>query len=61
MKKRAENDTKTLTQLLTPIDPKASLAQRNLQLIALLDWVRGDGESVEAAAERVNELVTMAE
>ena len=61
MKKRAENDSKTLTQLLTPIDPKASLAQRNLQLIALLDWVRGDGESVEAAAERVNELVTMAE
>ncbi|QNP50258.1 site-specific recombinase [Diaphorobacter aerolatus] len=60
MKKRVEN-AKTLTQLLAPVDPKASLAQRNLQLIALLDWVRGDRQSVEAATARVAELVSLAE
>lgn len=59
MKNSTEN--KSLSQLLAPVDPKASLAQRNLQLIALLDWVRGDGQSVEAAAGRVAELVGLAE
>ena len=56
-----DNKNKTLSQLLAPVAPNASLAQRNLQLIALLDWVRGDRKSVEAALSRVNELVTMAE
>ena len=59
----AENHTNTnaLTKLLATVDPKASLAQRNLQLIALLDWVRGDSQSAEAATARVAELVTMCE
>ena len=30
-----------LAQLLAGIDPTAPLAQRHLQLIAVLDWVRG--------------------
>ena len=59
----AENhsNTNALTKLLATVDPKASLAQRNLQLIALLDWVRGDSQSAEAATARVAELVTMCE
>lgn len=59
----AENhsNNNALTKLLATVDPKASLAQRNLQLIALLDWVRGDSQSAEAATARVAELVTMCE
>lgn len=59
----AENhsNTNALTKLLATVDPKASLAQRNLQLIALLDWVRGDSQSAEEATARVAELVTMCE
>lgn len=60
MKTSAEHH-KPLTQILASVDPKASLAQRNLQLIALLDWVRGDSPSTEAAAQRVQELVMLAE
>ncbi|WP_313300638.1 site-specific recombinase [Diaphorobacter sp.] len=54
-------DSLSLTKLLSTVDPKSSLARRNLQLIALLDWVRGDGKSVELATARVAELVTLAE
>jgi len=50
-----------LAQLLAAVDPAAPLAQRHLQLIALLDWVRGDGQSVEGAAGRVALLVEAAE
>ena len=46
-----------LAQLLGAIDPDAPLAQRHLQLIALLDWVRGDGRSVEGTTGRVALLV----
>lgn len=47
--------------LLAALDPAAPLAQRHLQLIALLDWVRGDGRSVEGATGRIAELVAAVE
>ena len=50
-----------LAQLLAGIDPTAPLAQRHLQLIAVLDWVRGEGQSTEGAAGRVALLVDAAE
>jgi len=53
--------TPDLAHLLAAIDPTAPLAQRHLQLIALLGWVRGDGSAVEAATGRVALLVEAAE
>ncbi len=50
-----------LADLLAGLDGSAGVAQRHLQLIALLDWIRGDGRSVEAAAGRVALLVDAAE
>ena len=50
-----------LAQLLAALDPAAPLAQRHLQLIALLDWVRGDGQSIEGATGRVALLVEAVE
>jgi site-specific recombinase len=50
-----------LAQLLAALDPNAPTAQRHLQLIALLDWVRGDSQVVQAATERVAQLVQAAE
>lgn len=46
-------DPVDLVQLLDALDPHAGLAQRHLWLIALLDWVRGDRGSPQAAASRV--------
>ena len=43
--------------LLDALDARASLAQRHLALLALLDWVRGDRSSVAAAAARVRLVV----
>ena len=51
----------TLATLLAGLDARAGTAQRHLQLIALLDWIRGDGRSVEAATGRVALLVEAAE
>ena len=42
-----------LTQLLDRLDPKADLAGRHLWLISLLDWIRGDAGSPQAAVARV--------
>ena len=53
--------TPDLARLLAALDPTAPLAQRHLQLIALLGWVRGDGSAVEAATGRVALLVEAAE
>lgn len=50
-----------LAQLLQALDAQAPLAQRHLQLVQLLDWVRGDGQSVEGATGRVAQLVQAAE
>lgn len=54
-------DAPDLARVLAAIDPHAPLAQRHLQLIALLAWVRGDGRSVEAATARLALLVDAAE
>jgi len=51
----------TLGLLLESLDPHAGTAQRHLQLIALLDWIRGDRRSVEATTARLALLVEAAE
>ncbi|WP_367066504.1 site-specific recombinase [Oryzisolibacter sp. LB2S] len=53
--------TPDLAQLLARLDPAAPLAERHLQLLALLDWVRGHEHTVEAATGRVALLVQAAE
>ncbi|AVP56482.1 site-specific recombinase [Pulveribacter suum] len=50
-----------LAELLATLDAGAGVAQRHLQLIALLDWIRGDARSVEAATGRLALLVEAAE
>jgi site-specific recombinase len=47
----------SLTRLLETLDPQAPLAQRHLWLIFVLDWVRGDRASPQAAASRVTLLL----
>ena len=42
-----------LNALLTALNPQASLAQRHLWLISLLDWVRGNGTSPDASLQRL--------
>ena len=42
-----------LAGLLETLDPKATLVERHLWLAACLDWVRGDGVSVQASAARI--------
>ena len=46
-----------LSELLDTLDPKVDLAQRHLWLIALLDWVRGNRDSVPRAVDRVSLLL----
>ena len=50
-----------LSSLLSQLDPDAGLAQRHLWLIALFDWIRGDGAAPEAAAGRVELLLDAVE
>lgn len=50
-----------LTSLLTRIDPEASLAQRHLWLIELLQWVRGNRKSPADAHQRVLMLLDLVE
>ena len=42
-----------LSDLLLELDPAASLPQRHLWLIAMVDWIRGDGSSPAASVNRV--------
>lgn len=42
-----------LNRILETLTPHAPLAERHLWLLSLLDWVRGDRKSPEAAASRV--------
>ena len=49
MKRAATTD---LTTLLAALDPAAPLAHRHLWLIHLLDWVRGQRDSVPGAVAR---------
>jgi site-specific recombinase len=51
----------TPAALLARLDPQAGVAERHLQLIALLDWVRGSADSEAAAASRLEQLVQCAE
>ena len=46
-----------LATLLERLDPDADLVQRHLWLIALMDWVRGDGKFAQAATARVDMLL----
>ncbi|WP_404300745.1 site-specific recombinase [Alicycliphilus denitrificans] len=55
------HNTPDLAQLLADLDPAAPLAQRHLQLLALLAWVRGHDQTVEGATGRVALLVQAAE
>jgi site-specific recombinase len=50
-----------LVELLRAIDPQAALPQRNLWLVRLLDWVRGDARDPELAVARVRSLLDAAE
>ncbi|MBS0301358.1 MAG: site-specific recombinase [Proteobacteria bacterium] len=54
-------NTPDLAQLLASLEPAAPLARRHLQLLALLDWVRGHERTVEAATGRMALLVQSAE
>ena len=46
-----------LAQLLESLDAEAPLVQRHIWLIALLQWIRGNGRSDTAAAARVGILL----
>ncbi|WP_137894954.1 site-specific recombinase [Ramlibacter sp. 2FC] len=46
-----------LTRLLATLDPEAPLAGRHLWLIDLVQWLRGDGANVSAAAARLRLLL----
>ncbi len=46
-----------LHSLLNQLDAQSPLAQRHLWLIGLLDWLRGDGASPQASAQRVRTLL----
>ena len=50
-------DTPDLAQLLGSVAADAPLVQRHIWLIALLQWIRGDGQSATAAAGRVDILL----
>ena len=47
--------------LLDRLDTEATLAQRHLWLMALLQWVRGDGRDLGASVLRVRQLLDAAE
>ncbi|MFT4195676.1 recombinase [Ottowia sp.] len=51
----------TLVDLLRALDPQAPLAERNLWLVRLLAWVRGDAQDPEAAVARLRTLLDAAE
>lgn len=50
-----------LPSLLDALDPEASQVERHLWLMALLDWVRGDRESVETTLSRVQLFLDIVE
>ena len=50
-----------LVELLRALDPQAPLPERNLWLVRLLDWVRGEMQDPEAAVARVRSLVEATE
>ena len=50
-----------LAELLGALQADASLVQRHIWLIALFQWIRGDGRSAAAAAGRVDILLDVVE
>lgn len=54
-------DQQALLYLLDTMDADASPVQRHLWLIRLMDWIRGDGSSTDAAVARVGQLITAVE
>lgn len=50
-----------LIELLRALDPQAPLVERNLWLVHLLDWVRGDSQNPDMAVARVRMLLDAAE
>lgn len=50
-----------LSALLNDIDPTADLPHRHLWLIAMVDWLRGDGDNPQAAVSRVQLLLDAAQ
>jgi site-specific recombinase len=53
--------TPDLASLLEALDPEASLVQRHVWLIALVDWIRGHDHSAQAAASRLALLLDIAD
>ena len=50
-----------LSTLLTQLDPHADLPHRHVWLIAIVDWLRGDGSSPEASVNRLKLLLDAAQ
>ncbi|MBI3532688.1 MAG: site-specific recombinase [Burkholderiales bacterium] len=50
-----------LPSLLDALDPEATQVERHLWLVALLDWVRGDRESVQTSLSRVQLFLDIVE
>ena len=50
-----------LIELMRALDAEAPLAERNLWLIRLLAWVRGDSDDVDMAVARMRMLIDAAE
>ena len=50
-------DSLALQRLLQTLNPQAALAERHLWLIRLLQWIRGDEHSAQAALNRVHEFI----
>ena len=50
-----------LATLSAQLDPDAPLAQRHLWLISLLEWVRGDRRSPDAAIQRLSRFLDLVE
>lgn len=46
-----------LPELLDSLDPSASLVQRDLWMINLIAWVRGDRSAVETSISRLTLLL----
>jgi site-specific recombinase len=51
----------TADTLLAELDPGATLAERHLWLVAVIDWLRGPDVDVQATLKRVGELLDAAE
>lgn len=53
--------TQSVDALLQSLDSTASVAQRHLQLISLLSWIRGDGASTQTSVGRVEQFLQVLE